>query len=494
VIVNDTGRKTVRAVLWAFFAATGKRVVTLVGLTVLARILAPHDFGLLGFAMLYITFAETIGDFGSSMALVYWPDRRDDAAQVTFVINVVAGIFWGVVTLLLAPYIANFFHAPHGVAIVRALSPALLLKFLGNTHDALAQKDLRFRARSIPELALAAGKISIAIVLGRLGFGAWSLVWGQLGALFLWTALLWITVPWRPSLRLPLDLVRPILRYGRNIVAVNVLAAVLFDVDLMVVGRFLGVTALGLYQMAARIPEATVMVVLWVVSKVLFPAFANLRAAGEDIRAAYLVAVRSVSALTLPAAAGLALLAEPIILVFFGPKWIAAAPVLSFLALYVGVRSVDHHAGDVLKATGRADMLALLNLMKTVLIVPAVIAGAMHSAVAVAGALALAYAVATAATLVTAARIIDVSFVAILRAMFPAAKATAVMSLALAAWSRWSHPLLPVGQLVGGVLIGIAVYLAVLRLVDPEMFFWTEQTLLRRGETPQRPMLRTVDR
>lgn len=476
----DVAQKTVRAALWAFLAATGKRVFTLLGLIVLARILAPHDFGLLGFSMLYVTFAETIGDFGSSMALVYWPDRREDAAQTTFIINVAAGIFWCVVSFLLAPYIASFFHAPHGIAIVRALSPALLIKFLGNTHDALAQKDLRFRARTIPELSLSLGKASIAIVLAWMGFGAWSLVWGQLGALTLWTIILWIAVPWRPTLRIPRDLFKPMLRYGRSIVAVNVLAAVMFDADLAVVGRFLGVTALGLYQMAGRIPEATVMVMLWVVSKVLFPAFSNLHAAGEDLRDAYLIAVRSVSALTLPASLGLFFLARPIVLVFFGPKWLDAAPILQLLTLYIGIRSVDHHAGDVLKATGRADVLAFLNLIKTVLIVPAVILGAMRSAVAVAGALAGVYAIATAITFATAARIIRVPISSILAAFVPAIKASAAMSIFLLAWMHWSQTFPGTLQLVVGVGGGAIVALVTLRFVDPQMFLWARHTLLGR--------------
>ena len=88
----STGRITARAAVWAFFSTAGAKLITLVGLALLARLLAPREFGLLAFAMVYITYAETIGDLGSGMALVYWPDRRDDAAQVTFIVNALAGI------------------------------------------------------------------------------------------------------------------------------------------------------------------------------------------------------------------------------------------------------------------------------------------------------------------------------------------------------------------------------------------------------------------
>ena len=188
---------------------------------------------------------ETVGDLGTGMALVYWPDRRDDAAQVTFAINMIAGTFWCILTILLAPFIADFFNTPQGTNIVRALALAFPLKYLGNTHDALARKDLRFRARAVPELSLAILKAAIAIVLAWQGFGAWSLVWGHLGGLLCWTAFLWIMVPWRPSFALPRDLVAPMLRYGRGIIAVNIIASILHHVDLVIVGRFLGLTALG---------------------------------------------------------------------------------------------------------------------------------------------------------------------------------------------------------------------------------------------------------
>ena len=105
------GRKTARAAAWAFASTAGAKLITLGSLAVLAHLLSPAEFGLLAFAMVYITYAETIGDLGSGMALVYWPDRRDDAAQVTFITNAAAGVMWCVITVAAAPLIAHFFHA-----------------------------------------------------------------------------------------------------------------------------------------------------------------------------------------------------------------------------------------------------------------------------------------------------------------------------------------------------------------------------------------------
>ncbi|HVR43501.1 MAG TPA: lipopolysaccharide biosynthesis protein [Thermoanaerobaculia bacterium] len=382
-------RSTLRAAAWAFGATAGTRLITIVALVVLARLLAPRDFGLLAFALVYFTYAETIGDLGTTAALIYWPDRREDAAQITFWVNLAMGAAWFAVTIAIAPLVARFFDNPGAAPIVRVLAIGFLIKFLGNTHDALAQKDLRFRARAVPELGLAATKAGVSIALAAAGLGVWSLVWGHLVGLTVWTAAAWAIVPWRPRASLPRDLIAPMVRYGRGIVGVNAIAAVVHHADLVVVGRMIGATALGLYQVASKIPEATVTVVVWVAAKVLFPAFSKLQGSVEHLRRAYLKALAWVSLVTVPMAAGLFVAAEPLILALFGPKWSGAVPLLRWLAIYAGIRSIGTHAGDVLKATGRSGLLASLGLIKAAILVPALIAAGRLGAEAVAMTLAI---------------------------------------------------------------------------------------------------------
>lgn len=398
---------TLRAALWAFASTAGTRIISLLSLAVLARLLAPSDFGLLAFALVYITYAETIGDLGTAVALIYWPERRDDAAQVTFVINIVMGILWCGGTLLLAPFIADFFNNPEAAPIVRVLALAFLVKYAGNTHDALAQKDLRFKARAIPELGLTATKAAISIALAYAGLGAWSLVWGHLLGLTVWTIGAWVIVPWRPGFRFPRGLLVPMLRYGQGIIGVNVIAAVVHHSDLLIVGRMLGARALGLYQIAYKIPEASVSVILWVASKVLFPAFSKMQHSGEGLRYAYLKALRYVSFVTVPMAAGLFVTAEPLVIVFFGAKWVDAVPLLQWLALYAGLRSLGTHAGDVLKATGRSGLLAGLGLLKAAILLPALIAAGTAGVEQVAMTMALVTLVTVAINLVVVQRLLQ---------------------------------------------------------------------------------------
>ena len=488
--MTDVGRKTVRAAAWGFFAASAKRVVTLVGLTLLARLLTPRDFGMVGFAFVYLTFVEVAGNFGTGNALIYWPDRREDAAQTTFIINAAAGLFWCLFTVAVAPLIADFFNEPHGVAILRVLAVTTLIKFLGNTHDALAQKDLRFKERSVPELAFPLMKAAVALVMAWLGYGVWSLVWGQVAGITAWTIAVWAVVPWRPTWTIPSGLFGPILKYGRNIVAIQTMAAVMFDIDVVFVGRFLGVTTLGLYQMAARIPDSSVMVLVSMASRALFPAFAKVHAEGGDVRKAFLIAIRCMSSLTFPASMGLALLARPIIVVFFGAKWAEAAPILAVLAIYVMFRATDYEVNNVLKATGKTNVVVRLTALKAVLLAPAVVIGAMYSAQAVAGALAIVSFIGMIVATALAAPVIDVPLRTIAAAITRSGASTAAMSAAVIAWMFAASSLPPVVQLAGGILIGAVVYLVALRLLDPEIFDWARNIVLKKKGSDSETLMR----
>lgn len=476
------GRMTARAAVWAFVSTAGTKLITLAGLALLARILAPREFGLLAFAMTYIATAETIGDLGSGVALVYWPDRRDDAAQVTFLINAIGGLFWCALTLVLAPFVANFFQSPSGTPIVRLLAVSFILKFLGNTHDALAQKDLAFRARLIPDLGLAGFKAGVALVLAYQGYGAYSLAWGHIAGTAARTLLLWIAIPWRPSLRVPWDLIKPMLRYGRGIISVNALSVIGHHADLAIVGRALGVTALGLYQMATKIPEATIIVILWVTSKILFPAFAKLQAAGVPLKRPYILATKYVAAVTMPAATGLAILAKPAILVAFGPAWVAAAPILAALAFSAALRGIGTQAGDLLKAAGYATLHARIALIKMIPGVPMMLVGASTgSAVAVAIALAISSAINSIVDLTVTSRVMKIPLRDVAVACLPSLIASIAMAAALLAYMRWAVHAAPAVQFFGGITLGGIVYVAVLSLLDRDFFRRARTHFFTRG-------------
>lgn len=476
--------QTARGVAWAMAATVAGRLVTLGVLAVLARLLAPDDFGLMAFALVFILYVDTVGDLGTSAALIHWPDRREEAAQLTFLMNVLMAGIWWALTYALAGAVADFFGSPEGRDVLRVLAWSFPLRALGTTHDALLQKDLRFRARVVPELAQAVVKGGVSVALALLGWSVWSLVWGQIAGLALWAAALWLVVPWRPSLTLPVDLLRSMLGYGKGIVAVNVLAAVTHHADLAVVGRALGTTALGYYQIAYKIPEVAVTMVVRVTSKVLFPAFSRAHQAGSGLRKAYLASLRYTSMLTLPAAAGLVVLAEPIVLLVFGEEWAPSVPIFRALAIYTGLRAVGTHVGDVLKATGRPGVLARLGVLKALVLVPALLVGGRFGVVEVALAMTGATAVGLMLNLGAIVVLDGVRPGEILQALAPSVVATLVMVVGLLMWLGAVSPSGPWAMVALGVPSGVCLYLAALALWDPGLFREAARTLRPPSRRP----------
>jgi lipopolysaccharide exporter len=455
---------------WALAAMVSTRMVTLAGLVALARLLAPSDFGLLAFALAYITYVTAVGDLGTGTALIYWRSRKEDAAQVTFAISVATGWIWFGATVLLAPAIAAFFENPAGAPVLIAIAWSLPIQALGSTHEALCRKSLHFRDWLVPELAFAAAKAVISIALALSGLGVWSLVWGHLAGHLLRTILLWTIVPWRPTLSVPWDLVGPMFAYGRSIVAINVLSVVVHHSDLLIVARLLGVTALGFYQMAAKIPEMTITLVVRAVSYVLFPALSRVHAAGRNPAETYLTTVQGVGLVTIPAAVGLVLLAEPLVFILFGARWAASIPLVQALTVVACLRALGTHAGDLLKASGRPGALVVLASVKAALLIPALVFAADGGMVRVAQAMVAVTTVTAALEIAVACLLTRTSGWLVLASLKPGVAGGAALAGALvlvdASLPAVAAPLhVPVS-----LVIGLTAYAWAVHVVSPEIY------------------------
>lgn len=461
---------TAWGMIWALLSRGAGKLITLVSMAILARLLVPEDFGLMTFGLLVIAYVETVGDLGTGMALIYWPSRRNDAAQVTFILNLLTGSVWLPLSWFAAPLVGGFFNNPSAIPILRAFALYFPIKALGNTHDALLRKDLRFRERLIPDIGMALTKALIAVILAKLGFGVWSLVWGQLFGEGIRTIFTWIIVDWRPCLTLPLDLVKPMIAYGRYIVGVNILAAILHHIDFVIVGKMLGTATLGFYQIAYKLPEATIVLIIRTTGRVLFPAFSKLQQGKSSLREGYIAALRYVSILSVPIAIGFLLLAEPLVLTIFGETWRESIPILRALGLATCFRSLGSHAGDIFKATGRTGLMMGLGVLKAIILIPTLILAAYSGPAEVAFALAFVMIFTCSVNIGIVCRIIDVSALSVLNALRPSVSGSVIMTVSLLIYLRiFSGTTGPLG-LIGGIVIGMGVYFTALAFLAPDIF------------------------
>ncbi len=428
----NTGNKALHGVMWTYLAYYGGKFLVFVSTIVLARLLGKEDFGVAAFALTAMSFLEVAADLGVGPALIYHRDEPG-AADTAFWLGMILSVVLFAVTWLLAPFFGSFFHDPRAVPVVQVLAFSFPLTGLGNIHDVLLRKEMSFQRKFLPDISRSAGKGVVSIILALAGFGTWSLIIGQLAGTALGTIALWIVHPWRPSFRFAMDMSRALLKYGVNIVVVDALGMVLSNTDYLLVGRYLGAAALGVYTNAFRIPDLLIMQFCALISKVIFPLYSKLRDDSSALTRGFLTTTRYVALVTVPLSLGTLLVARPLILLVFGAKWEEAVPVLQAISIYSLMLSLAYNAGDAYKAQGRPEILTRISLLRILVLIPGLywaasqaksieIVGWTHAVVAFIFGL---------ITLVVASRLLHAPLKELLSALRPAILAGAIMSLAV---------------------------------------------------------------
>ncbi|MFN2543038.1 MAG: oligosaccharide flippase family protein [Actinomycetota bacterium] len=448
-------RRAAAGVAWEGLSYVLGKLLLLVSTVVLARILAPHEFGVVALAMVFILFVEQITDLGVAEALVYLPpDRRRTDAALAITVGWSAVLV--AVALLISPAVARFFGGGEVGAIFRVLSAGLVLRGLTEVPDALLRKDLRFRRKLVANVGQVVVQAGVSIALAAAGAGPWAIVYGYLAGTAVWSVVAWALVEYRPSARfwiLDREVARPLLRYGLPVAGEVLLLALVFNVDYLIVGRRLGADPLAYYSLAFRVPQMVIINVLYVLGQVAFPVYTIARADRAQLREAYLGNVRVQSVYGVCAGVGLAMVAPMLVRVVFGVRWSPAIVPLEGLALYTAFRSVGLGAGEVLKGVGRPMAAVALALLRAAVLVPVLLLSVGHGIDAVATAQAtVAFSLALVMEAV-AARAVGVSGPALVSALTPAVVAGAATA-AGAAVGRWLVPGPDVVRLVVGIALG----------------------------------------
>jgi lipopolysaccharide exporter len=457
--------------VWSTIAFVATRGLSFIAILILARLLAPSEFGLVAAVLVVLGVLELGSDLGMKASVIYEQEPGiTPRVQTAFSLGMVISLTITAAGVLLAPLVGDFFKLDEVTGLFRLAVLNITLTGLGNVHDALLLRDMAFRPRIVTEVVRGLVRAAVSVGLALAGAGAASLVWGMLAGTFAWTATLWWVTRFVPSLRLDLGIARTLLGYGLGASALDALAAVTTRLDAAVIGRVLGDRALGLYSIAFRIPELLIQSVAWNLSLVVFPALSRQRVIDrEGLAPATLALVRYQGLYAVPVAAGLAVLAAPLVEVLFGPEWRDAAGVLAAVAAMTAISALVHPLGDLLKAIGRQWVLVALNIALIPAMIAAIVAAASEGIVAVAWARAGSLAVFAACLVVAAWRLARVRPGAVASAVGPALIAGAGVAVGAGA-VRLAWPALSAGPLLAGAVAGALTGAAALRILAPAAF------------------------
>jgi len=416
---TDLGTTAARAVVWNYASFASGKVLVLVTMAVLARLLGPEEFGIVGFATLVTAYLAVLKDLGLGAAVIQRRSNVEDAAQTVFVLNLVIGVVLTTITILGAPLVASFFREPLVTPLLRVLGFTFVLESLGSMHVVLMKRNLEFRRMLIPDVGRSLVKGAVAIVTAATGFGVWALVWGQLAGVMAAVVLSWIVFPWRPSFRFERRLLPSLARFGGPLLVTNIQYAIWANLDYLVVGRMLGDAALGVYTLAYRLPELLIQSVWRVLAQAMFPIFSRIQDDKEALKRGFLATIRYTQIAIVPLSVGMFLTAEPLVEFMFGDQWSAAIPLLRVMAIFSLIGSIGVNVGDVYKAIGRPGLLAKLSMIELGILVPALLYGAKFGIVGVAWAHAVVATIDTVVRLVFARFVIGVSIRDVAKELIP---------------------------------------------------------------------------
>lgn len=400
---------------WNYVTYGLGRFLTLITTAILAHLLTPDNFGLVAYATVAITYLTIVKDLGLGAALVQRRDDIETAANTVFTLNLMVGISITIITILAAPLVALYFKEPLVTPMLRWLGFSIFLNSLGSVHMSRLQRELNFQWKMVPTIGNAATKGIVSIILALSGFGAWSLVFGQLAGSVISLILVWKVVPWRPRLMIDRIIAGALFRYGSLIMGENALSVAQDDFDYLIVGRLFSKVAMGIYTLAYQIPEMLVLSLLWVISDVIFPAFSSIQDQANNLKRSILITIRYMGVIITPICLGLIVTADPMVRVVFSEKWLDVVPILRILSLYALVYSIGFNIGDVYKAIGRPEISIQITMPTMIFRIIALWSGAqLGGLVGIACGHLLAAIVEVTVRLFVATRILDITFKEIL--------------------------------------------------------------------------------
>jgi len=469
----------VRGATWAALESFGGQALSFLVFLVLARLLSPRDFGIIAIANIFVLVAQYLIFQGLGQAILQFEDLDERHLDTIFWINLGVGVALLLLTLAGASAAEAWIRTPGLGAILRGLSPILLFAAIADVPNNLLAREMRFRTLARRTLLSYVAGAAAAILCAFRGAGAWSLVAQQL---VIWLAnllILWGATSWRPGFRFCPARAGRLLRFGSHLLWVDLVGLVSRRSDQLFVNRFFGSVIGGFYSVGARVATLVGEVFIRSFGRVTVTLLSRLQGEAARFKAAVYEAVEMQSALILPVAVGLALVAPDVVTLFLGPKWAPAVPVMQALLLACPFEALSTVHQSTLVARGRPQWCSALTtahaLVNVAVFSIAIHWGPVAVAAGFAGRALLLYLVELAVLRSVAA----FSPARFLRLLCPQVGAALLMAGALLLVRGELRPASPSLRLAASVFAGAVTYIAAAALLNPRLVaeLWSYRAL-----------------
>jgi len=367
--------KTVSGLFWSAIDSFANHGIQFVIGIILARLLTPREFGLIGMITIFVAVSQTFINSGFSSALIRKKECTQADYSTVFYYNMAMGLILYLILYFSAGAISSFFQEPELKWLVRALGINLIIGSVTLIQDTTIRKRIDFKL--LTKIAVISSLISgiIGTVLAFAGFGVWSLVARSLATSFFSSLLVWLWNRWKPILVFSVKSFKELFGFGSKLLASSLIDTVYNNIYYLVIGKYFTAQELGYYTRASGFRDLPSKSLNTIMSRVTYPVLAQMQDNKKLLKAGYKKMIRNIMFISFVLMAGLAAVAEPLVITLIGEKWRQSIVYLQLLC-FPGVMYPLHALNlNMLNVQGRSDLFLKLEIVKKIIAVPAIIIG-----------------------------------------------------------------------------------------------------------------------
>jgi len=358
---GSTEEQAIQGGIWVAAINVGDRLLQLGKVVVLARILSPGAFGLLGIALLVLSGLRRFSNLGFDEALIQHKEENvDEYLNTAWLVKIARGILIAGIAFSAAPYLATFFNEPQASPLIRVIGIVNLILALRNPAIVYFRKDLNFHKEFGYKISARLADFFVAVGFALVYRSVWALIAGIAAMNLVQFMLSYLILDYRPKFEFKLSYAQEMFIFGKWMFAQAVLGFLLIDGDDAFVGWFFTASALGYYQIAYRYSNAPATEITQVIRRVAFPAFSKVQGEIDKLRSGFFRVVHLTAMISFPMAAGIIVIAPQFVPVIFGSQWEPMIPLMQVLAFWGASRSLADNFRAVFKAVGHPEYISYI--------------------------------------------------------------------------------------------------------------------------------------
>tara|TARA_B110000046_G_scaffold176776_1_gene202820 strand:- start:8733 stop:10187 length:1455 start_codon:yes stop_codon:yes gene_type:complete len=371
--------RTILGAIWSFVDRIGNSFIQIILMLILARILDPKDFGTIGVLVVFSSISRILVEAGFSVALIRKQNCEQILYSTVFYLNIIVSVVMYIALYILSPFIADFFNLQELTLISKYYFIIIPIYSLSVIQYVILQKELNFKLyASISLIALFISGI-IAIILAYLQFGVWSLIWQAIIQKVIVSFLLWYRCKWRPMLSFRFSSLKDIWNFSLNSFLTSMLIAFFNNLYAIIIGKLYKVTELGFYSQAKQITTIPNITLISVIQRAIFPSLSKIQSNTVVLKKTYIRVVRMLLFIIAPIFVGIFIVAEDLIVVVLGEKWLGALKLVKILSLVAVFQPYINISHSLLKITDQTGKLLKIELIRRIIITITLIVTSFYS-------------------------------------------------------------------------------------------------------------------